>query len=395
MEWKRATQKENATVIPKSWIHIHYYEALNTLFRIENSLRVFVYIVLKNQFFEGWSDINITSDDSEPGTIPGTIKSIAKRRIHQAQDFGYLGYGINCPVMHLTSGELIRIITHEAYWPYFRPYFPASKQVVQNKLDEIGVIRNSLAHFRPIKSDDVELIKQNARHALIGVEQCLNQLGSCNDTVPTNTQDQWYRELSTLGTELCALRLAQCADEKWINLTLEYKSPIVLIQDYSSTYFEYNILNLRSPSILTKHSNLAKLATYLSESEIRPRPDPPKPPDFTKSVALVFSRRVIQDNYSMIKADIQSFLCSINEETELIRNDNLARGQFISVALVRASKQNDGSWRFFTENTLSPVTQEDPAEYWGNTFLGFSMLTFAQKYPWMPVGVSEFDLPWL
>ena len=52
MEWKQSSEKDGATVIPSNWIYIHYYEALNTLFRVENSLRVFVYVVLKNIFFD-------------------------------------------------------------------------------------------------------------------------------------------------------------------------------------------------------------------------------------------------------------------------------------------------------------------------------------------------------
>ena len=146
MWWKTATKKDNMTSIPRSWISIHYYEALNALFRIENSLRVFVYVILKNNMFEKWTEISITSDDKEPSTI----KKIANRRTEQAQDFGYLGYLINCPLMYLTSGELIRLITDDNYWPYFNEYFHAKKEIIKSKLDEISVIRNSLAHFRPM-----------------------------------------------------------------------------------------------------------------------------------------------------------------------------------------------------------------------------------------------------
>ncbi len=389
MKWKPASQKDDATVIPKSWINLHYYEALNALFRIENSLRVFVYVVLKNQLFDKWADINITSDDSESGTI----KSIANKRIHQAQDFGYLGYIINCPMMYLTSGELIRIITHDSYWKYFKPHFPASKQTIEHKLDELGVIRNSLAHFRPMKADDVELIKQNANHALTGVEDCLNQLGSCYNVVPTNTKDEWYLALSTLGTDLCTVQLKQCNSEQWVALELTYKSRTISSSMLVEGYYSYTILNLISPSVLANYGNPTKYATCLTESAASTDSNNPKNPHFSKEISILFSRNVLKDNYAEIKPDIESLLRTITEETDLIVKDNLARGKLVSVARVSATqgKQDSSWWNFNTDNTLCPFTQGDSPEYWGNTDLLFSLLTLAQKYPWMPVEVSEFE----
>jgi len=77
---------------------------------------------------------------------------------------------------------------------------------------------NNLSKFRgpphrPIKTGDVELIKQNANHALTGIDDCLEQISNCYNVVPTNTQDQWYLALSTLGTDLCKLALKQSSNE--------------------------------------------------------------------------------------------------------------------------------------------------------------------------------------
>jgi hypothetical protein len=392
MKWKIASQKDDATVIPKSWIHIHYYDALNTLFRIENSLRVFVYVILKNELLDKWADIDITSDDAEQGTI----KSIAKKRVHQAQDFGYLGYAINCPVMYLTSGELIRLITDDNYWKYFKPYFPASKQIIKHKLDEIGVIRNSLAHFRPMKTGDVELIKQNANHALAGVEDCLEQLSNCYNVVPTNTKEEWYQSLSTLATELCTVYLFQSNNERWIELRLDYKSQTISTSKYSANFCSHSILNLISPSILSTYGNLTKFATCLTEFSASAHKYTPDTPNFSKTISILFSREVINNNYADIKTDIESLLRTITEETDLIVSDNLARGKLVSISRISASLKStkDHSWwDVDTDNTLPPITQVDFPEYWGNTLILFSLLTLADKYPWMPVEVSELDLP--
>ena len=88
MDWK--SEKVNDAgwyKIPKRWLHIHYYEALNILFRFENSLRVFVYIILKNQYLDEWAvcQFSISQDKIQ------SIKGAAKKRINQAASHGYLG----------------------------------------------------------------------------------------------------------------------------------------------------------------------------------------------------------------------------------------------------------------------------------------------------------------
>jgi len=101
MEWKRASltdENTNTYSISDRWVFLHYYEAFNLLFRIENALRVFVYLVLKNQHAEKWADIQISSE--EDGN-EGTISSIAKRRMTQSQSYEYLGELVTCPIMHL------------------------------------------------------------------------------------------------------------------------------------------------------------------------------------------------------------------------------------------------------------------------------------------------------
>ena len=128
MEWEKAeviSKELNTTYkIPNRWLFIHYYEALNILFRIENSLRVFVYAILKNTFYDDWTNIQIDISDDQKMTI----SAIAKKRIRQAQDFGYLGYEISSPLMHLNSGELIRMITSAEYWKYFSTYLRGKKR---------------------------------------------------------------------------------------------------------------------------------------------------------------------------------------------------------------------------------------------------------------------------
>ena len=231
MDWSQPTKgQKGAITIPPDWLFIHYYEALNILFRVENALRVFVYSVLKNEHFEKWITLSISSDEEQQSTI----SAIAKRRQTQAGDFGYLCFPIACPIMHLTSGELIRLMLSDGEWPKFKPFFLGSKEIIRTKLDEIGCIRNSLAHFRPLKSDDVEVLKQNARHVLSRIEEKLDQMMTCPNTTPTNTAEPWYAELRTLGTDVCQLGFKQSQDSEWITIVMTYKPAIISKNVYPS-----------------------------------------------------------------------------------------------------------------------------------------------------------------
>ena len=70
MDWKSAQEKEDGQyLIPKRWLEIHYYEALNILFRTENSLRVFVYTILKNKSFDKWADTAIKVSEDNQSSI--------------------------------------------------------------------------------------------------------------------------------------------------------------------------------------------------------------------------------------------------------------------------------------------------------------------------------------
>jgi hypothetical protein len=130
MNWKEAKNTENNTYdLPGHWLKIEYFEALNILFRVENLLRMFVYIILKNEYKEKWKDLSVTSDDDENSTIG----AIAKKRLSQDKNYAYLGYVITSPLLHLTSGELIRIITSDSYWKHFKKYFLGSREIIKNK----------------------------------------------------------------------------------------------------------------------------------------------------------------------------------------------------------------------------------------------------------------------
>ena len=394
MKWDPIKKKEGSTIsLPYNWLYAHYYDALNVLFRIENALRVFVFVVLKTTFEDKWYQINVTSDDAKQATI----EKIAKQRMAQAKTFGYLGYTIPCPLMYMTSGELIRIITSDSYWKHFKKYFLGSKEIIKNKLEEIGSVRNALAHFRPIKQDDVDLIKQNARHVLSNIEVCLADMMRCNNVVPTNTKDEWYKELKKLGTDHCTLSFNQSNDEKWNMISLHYSCPVI-VSSGSRHYRSYRVLTIKSPAILAHFPVLRRNLVFLAENVNRPSMKE-NGPQFGKKVVMLFSREALSRNYKDVKTDLEQILFKISEESSLLEDDNLARGDLVYGANARAEwKKHDnkdsGWWYFNFENLKCDVSDDDPPEYWGRIgYIEEHYVTDTFDYPWMPVSVSEPEIP--
>jgi hypothetical protein len=397
MKWEKAQyDKESRNFyIPTNWLYIHYYEALNILFRFENSLRVFVYIILKNKFFDIWTNINIESDDSQTGTI----NSIAKKRIKQDEKFAYLGYSVSCPLMFLTSGELIRIISNEAYWPLFNKYFKGDKEIIKNKLDEIGKIRNSLAHFRPIVEDDVELLKQNVRHVLSYIESCLVDLIKCSVSIPSNTEEDWYKEIKSLGTDLCTLSYYQNLNKNWIKIYFNYNCPIIDTIKLWSERYMYKVLNVDLIELLNKYSNINKYITYLSEKNTNADMKDYPNAEFRKSIQFCFNKECIANNYKDVVADFKSLLEDISIESELIINDKSAEGIIIKSVSADAYWEKPanavkGYWTFITDNFDTKFSEKNQPEFWGKfSWYKDNFVPETEIFPWMPVSISEDDLP--
>jgi hypothetical protein len=395
MDWKSATAKDDGTIsIPDRWLYLHYYEALNILFRMENGLRVFVYVVLKNKFKEQWSETALQTADDEQSTIAAT----AAKRVAQAKGFGYLGYEISSPLMYLNSGELTRIITSDTYWELFKPFFRGKKEIIKTKLDEIGTVRNTLAHFRPLKYDDVELIKQNVKHAFVGIEQCLKEMTDTHRVVPTNTDDEWYKNLASVGSTCCKVRLFQNSSEKWLRVEIEYAC-VPLDRPPPGGYRGFTVSNLISPAIIKKFPKLACQCTFVTEFIPYAKVTHDNAPDFSKTVSVVFARDTILTNHQEISDQFRRLLIKIETETELIKTDNLARGELIDSARVWAMLRDSSDakhqwWSVEYEKLKCEFGENDPPEYWGEIGLYTDdFIAASSKYPWMPSPISKEEFP--
>lgn len=389
MKWNKSRQKNNKfnLDIPSNWVQIHYYEALNVLFRIENALRIFVFIILKNEFKDKWDDISISSDDD----TEGTIKSIARRRHSQDLSFAYLGFPVSNPLMFLTSGELIRIIANDKNWKYFNNYFLGSKEIIKNKLNEIGNIRNSLAHFRPLREEDVELIKQNSIHVFAKIEELIQEILDSPDVVPSNTEDSWFKNLRTIGSEFCNVAFYQNKHEDWIQVIIYYKAPIIG-QRIEPGNKVFTTLKLRTGQILKEYPKLRDYVTYLNEHMYYPS-DAEKP-EFMKYFGICISKRNLTENHERIKSELEKLLVQISNESELIKQDNLARGKLLEPLKIN-------SWKYEKTWTLSmtqiekfkdEIGENSIPEYWGQLeYATSNFISDTDTFPWMNTQITEKD----
>ncbi|MDQ6531167.1 Swt1 family HEPN domain-containing protein [Flavobacterium sp. LHD-85] len=391
MNWKSPSHiEENKYELPGNWLKIEYFEALNILFRFENSLRVFVYIILKNELKEKWCELSITSDDEEKSTI----NAIAKRRISQDKNYAYLGYVLNSQLLHLTSGELIRIITSDNYWKFFKNYFLGTKEIIKNKLDEIGNVRNAVAHFRPIKKGDIELIKQNSNHTLSQIEKTIQDFISCPDIVPTNTTENWYKELKTVENLECSVNFRQSKNEEWVKLILTFYPPVLHREDFYGSQ-GLKTLNIKVTQLLIKYKAFTNQTICVNEYVPNINSKDANSINPYKEIRFTFSRKNLEKNYAEIKLQLDEIILQISNEVDLITNDNLARGAMIEVVNTYVEKNHSKlfSWdnsQFFTE-----LDENSPVEYWGRlNYPTSSFVTDTEQYPWMPVTISEDkDLP--
>lgn len=382
MEWKSAEILDGRVKVPSTWLHLHYYEALSILFRFENALRLFVYVILKQHLGKDW-DLATLGE--------GSIRSETRKRINDAKKYGYLGYEVSSPMLFLSGGELTALIGHDAYWKYFARYFKASREIVLSKLLEIGTVRNALAHFRPVKADDIDLIKQNTRHLLLSIEDCLLQLTSITDIVPTNTVDRWYSEFKSIGGGFARVALMSSKDENWIRASLRYEMP-TLRMSMRSTYLSATVANLRAHRILLKWPDLKDWVIYLSENQ--PYPEIKGSDLYTsKAVSLVFARSDLVESLDAIIGILREIAVQVESETQLIQKDNLARGDLIdSQSLSAARKDENARWSFNAGKLAPPVGLVDEVEYWGQRHhFETEFVTSTTTYPWMPATVSNDD----
>ena len=105
----------------------------------------------------------------------------------------------------------------------------------------------------------------------------------------------------------------------------------------------------------------------------------------------------MQGTYGNIKPELEEMFRKITTETDLIKEDTLARGEFVQsgyASSYRAAEDKD--WTVDTSGLGSGIREDDPPEYWvGVPFFGSHFVSDTQSFPWAPVNIAQFTHPFL
>jgi hypothetical protein len=386
MDWMSVShQPDGSVIIPPQWLHIHYYEAFNILFRFENALRLFVYVVLKKNLKDQWMNVSLSAES--------TIKSEAKKRKTQANDYAYLGDDIDSPMLYLDSGHLIHLITSDASWKYFAGFFRAKKEIVKSKLQEIGGVRNALAHFRPLNLDDIELVKVNIRNLFLGINECFSNILNVNVLVPSNLSMDWFKKLKDIRNEYFSIEAYSSSDSQWIRLELVYKIPIFEEKLITQEYFELRVGDVRTMQLLSEYSSIKKMCIFINEEPLVSNFLNPR--ENTKKISMIFCKKTIESEFSLIISDLLVIASKVESETLLLKNDSRARGDLIESKVAQAMLQssafiNSQFWHVNLDKLKTLDEKNVAVEYWGvrNSQIPYDLITSTSSYPWMKSSIS-------
>ena len=369
----------------RAGLYAHYFEALNTLFRVENALRFFVFLVLKDALGTKWEHTEVPN----PVGSPSTIAAIAKRRLLQASTYGHIGYAITCPVMHLTIGELTGVMLSETHWSKFKRFFVAKKDVIELKFEEISQVRNALAHFRPISLDDVSLIGVNSRHAMERIENFINEAVGFKSIMPTNCEYPWYKGLSSLPVGERTLMLSVTRDENWVEIHLPFETPVTWTS-MGDKWQMGSAIALRSPAIFAASPVLQEHVACAMESVNFAPASPELPTKARKGIRLLVSRGRLDAHHAEIEAAIRDVVRQFYEEVSQIQQDNFIKGKVAKLINPFAHLQDDGLWNVALREELSDkVGENDPPEYLGDYYPygNTNFVSHTHEFPWMSMPI--------
>jgi hypothetical protein len=369
--------------IPGEWLAVHYFEAMNCLFRIENALRLLVYIVLKKEYQANWININISSDDAQSFSLA----SLAAKRADSDRRFGYLLMETKCPLMFLTAGELVRIILSESNWKLFKPFFAAAQDLLKTKLQEIVCIRNAFAHFRPVTPDQVEILKQNGSQILNKFQKEFDELlfGNAGVRFP-----KWELALTAQNDDEPALLHCDAAISKsgrWVFLNIKSPTHLIKLNTVNETR-QINIRGLDLQKFLKTFNNVRQrclIATERGEASFWGG-DSGSPPKISKTIRLVFP------NAAARQPDTQCDL--LPSEITKSPSESAAHFDVLSTYTTYARRVSLGKSRPWIIDTFTLLDHNlsDLPENWGphpDHEFEQQTLTGLPKYPWMHYCVSR------
>ena len=374
--------------VPGEWLPMHYFEAMNCLFRIENALRLLVFIVLKSHFGEKWTGVALSTEDAQSTSIG----AIARKRVANDQKFAYLNEPLTCPLMYLTAGELVGLILSDSYWKLFKRYFPGASSVMQVKLQEIACIRNALAHFRPVTPEQVSILRKNGTQILKKFQLEFDEL--VFEKASATKFRSWRLSLPVHGSSKpisirCSQKISKSG--QWVFLKIVSDAQ-VLKNDTGEETCHIRLKSLDMDKLLRAFPNVRHKCVIARERASAPAWDGDSElPPITKVMHLVFP------NISPGKQEHVSKLALLPPELRSSPALDLAEPiDLFSTHIVTATEfKHDQRPSWWNIHAFEMIERVNPSEFHENwtSLSGIgdddeSLSTIA-KYPWMNALTSE------
>jgi hypothetical protein len=120
------------------------------LAQLEVWLRELVYLALKTRFgSDWWNQANEALRRARTRGIP------AERSMRGDRKHPHMSTPENDPLWFVSFDSLLTLLFDRKLWRLFEPYL-TTKELLRAKFDEIKPIRNRIAHFRALHTDDLE-----------------------------------------------------------------------------------------------------------------------------------------------------------------------------------------------------------------------------------------------
>ncbi|HOX41518.1 MAG TPA: hypothetical protein PK263_04970 [bacterium] len=376
--------------IPVDWVPVQYYDAYNILFRIENTLRLLLFVVLKSHYRDEWENIQIADEVN-----PGTIRALAKIRREAAQDFGHLGSPSNNPLLFLNGGEIVRLITSEKYWQYFQECFPANRKNTQLKLFEILSIRNDMAHFRAINREHLVTLKNNINQVLkkagdyLAGVVCYGLIGQ-----PTSITQEWSADLERMSQGNVHLTIFP-GSEGWLTIKLYYRQPITTITELSNSDKLVMFKRLESLSILEHYKGITNNIVSMQETvEAEMDEDDHLYFDDYIDAELMFTAhvRTINKHAEEFVSEVKRLVANILSE----ESGKNATGEktVLSVGTILWSDGLNSLWNDIAKKAIESRFPEYWGDYFGKkAYVPENFIMRTRYFPWFAKTITQRDNP--
>jgi hypothetical protein len=122
-------------------------------------------------------------------------------------------------------------------------------------------------------------------------------------------------------------------------------------------------------------------------------------PKFSKTITLTFAKKTLAEKHTEIRIAIVTLLEKLNQETELVKNDHLARGELIYAISASArqttSENKPGQWSIDVPALREREDLTDAPEYFGSleSMSVPDFITDSPRFAWMPVDVADYGIP--